>query len=186
MVHRASAETSAANWPAPSADKYDNREIGMNSRLDTIQAAILMPKFKAFVDHEIDDVNRVAGWYTERLKDKFVTPTVLPGFVSSWAQYTILLDNRAARDAMQAKLKENGIPSMIYYPRGLHQQEAYKWMGLDNTMYPKTVEATDRCLSLPMHPYLKETEVDMICRVQGASRRMTGIVIYLSSYSIIV
>lgn len=146
-------------------DKYDNREIGMNSRLDTIQAAILLPKFKAFVEHEIDDVNRVAGWYTERLKDKFVTPTVLPGFLSSWAQYTILLENKAARDAMQAKLKENGIPSMIYYPRGLHQQEAYKWMGLDDTMYPNTIEATSRCLSLPMHPYLKETDVDMICKV---------------------
>lgn len=146
-------------------DKYDNREIGMNSRLDTIQAAILLPKFKAFVEHEIDDVNRVAGWYTERLKDKFVTPTVLPGFLSSWAQYTILLENKAARDAMQAKLKENGIPSMIYYPRGLHQQEAYKWMGLDDSMYPNTIEATSRCLSLPMHPYLKENDVDMICKV---------------------
>lgn len=145
-------------------DKYDNREIGMNSRLDTLQAAILLPKFKAFVDHEIDDVNRVADWYTERLKDKFITPTVLPGFVSSWAQYTILLKNKDSRDATQAKLKEQGIPSMIYYPRGLHQQEAYKWMELNDEMYPNTVEATKRCLSLPMHPYLSESDVDMICK----------------------
>lgn len=143
-------------------DKYDNREIGMNSRLDTLQAAILLPKFKAFVEHEIDDVNRVAGWYTERLKDHLVTPTVLPGFLSSWAQYTILLKDKEERDAMQAKLKTQGIPSMIYYPRGLHQQEAYRWMGLDDSMYPNTIEATKRCLSLPMHPYLKEEEVDMI------------------------
>lgn len=146
-------------------DKYDNREIGMNSRLDTIQAAILIPKFKAFVEHEIDDVNSVAGWYTERLKDKFVTPTVLPGFVSSWAQYTILLKDKETRNSMQAKLKEHGIPSMIYYPRGLHQQEAYKWMDLKDEMYPNTIEATKRCLSLPMHPYLSEEDVDKICSI---------------------
>lgn len=145
-------------------DKYDNREIGINSRLDTLQAAILLPKFKAFVEHEIDDVNRVADWYTERLKDKFVTPTVLPGFRSSWAQYTILLKDKDSRDAMQAKLKEQCIPSMIYYPRGLHQQEAYKWMELNDNMYPNTVEATKRCLSLPIHPYLSEEDADMICK----------------------
>ena len=146
-------------------DKYDNREIGMNSRLDTLQAAILLPKFNAFVEHEIDDVNRVANWYTERLNDKFVTPAVLPGFLSSWAQYTILLKDKESRDSMQARLKDQGIPSMIYYPRGLHQQEAYKWMGLNDDMYPNTVEATKRCLSLPMHPYLSESDVDMICKV---------------------
>lgn len=146
-------------------DKYDNREIGMNSRLDTLQAAILLPKFKAFVDHEIDDVNRAADWYTERLKDKFVTPTVLPGFLSSWAQYTILLKDKESRDTMQAKLKEQGIPSMIYYPRGLHQQEAYKWMELNDDLYPNTVEATKRCLSLPMHPYLSEEDVIRITDV---------------------
>lgn len=144
-------------------DKYDNREIGMNSRLDTLQAAILLPKLKAFVDFELDAVNRVADWYTERLKSQFVTPTVLEGFRSSWAQYTILLDNNKERDAMQQKLKAQGIPSMIYYPRGLHQQEAYRWMNLDDSMYTNTIEATKRCLSLPMHPYLKEEEVEMIC-----------------------
>ena len=145
-------------------DKYDNREIGMNSRLDTLQAAILLPKFKAFAEHEIDDVNRAAGWYTERLKDHFVTPTVLDGFISSWAQYTLLLKDRKTRDAMQARLKEQGIPTMIYYPRGLHQQEAYRWMNLDDAMYPNTVEASNRCLSLPMHPYLKEEDAEEVCR----------------------
>lgn len=146
-------------------DKYDNREIGMNSRLDTLQAAILLPKFRAFADHELDDVNRVAAWYTQRLKDRFVTPTVLPGFLSSWAQYTILLEDKGARDAMQAKLKAQGIPSMVYYPRGLHQQEAYRWMGLGDELYPNTIEATKRVLSLPMHPYLSEQDVDDICRI---------------------
>lgn len=146
-------------------DKYDNREIGMNSRLDTIQAAILLPKFKAFAEYELDAVNKVADWYTKRLKGKVITPTVKDGFYSSWAQYTILLEDSKARDLMQAKLKERGIPSMVYYPRGIHQQEAYRWMGLSDLMYPNTVNATKRCLSLPMHPYLKEEEVEMICRV---------------------
>ena len=146
-------------------DKYDNREIGMNSRLDTLQAAILLPKFKAFVEHEIDDVNRVADWYTRRLKDAYITPTVLPGFLSSWAQYTILLENSEQRNSVQAKLKSQDIPSMIYYPRGLHQQEAYKWMKLSDDVYPHTVEATKRCLSLPMHPYLNEEDIEMICKV---------------------
>lgn len=146
-------------------DKYDNREIGINSRLDTLQAAILMPKFKAFAEYELDAVNQVADWYTERLKGYFVTPTVPDGYLSSWAQYTILLKNKEVRNAMQAKLKENGIPSMIYYPRGLHQQEAYNWMNLDGSMYSNTIEATQKCLSLPMHPYLKEDEVDMICKI---------------------
>lgn len=143
-------------------DKYDNREIGMNSRLDTIQAAILLPKFKAFVDYELDAVNKVACWYNDRLKEKFVTPTVLDDYYSSWAQYTILLKNREERDAMQEYLRKKDIPSMVYYPRGLHQQEAYKWMALNDDMYPNTIEASNRVLSLPMHPYLTEDQVDVI------------------------
>ena len=143
-------------------DKYDNREIGMNSRLDTLQAAILLPKFKAFVDYELDAVNKVAVWYTERLKNHFVTPTVLDGYYSSWAQYSILLKDKETRDAMQKKLKEKGIPSMIYYPRGLHQQEAYRWMNLPDEWYPNTMEATRRILALPMHPYMTEEMVDQV------------------------
>ncbi len=146
-------------------DKYDNREIGMNSRLDTLQAAILMPKFKAFVNYEVAAVNQVAAWYTEKLKDKFVTPKVPEGFYSSWAQYTLLMDSAEARVALQKKLKECGIPSMVYYPRGLHQQEAYKWMGLDDCLYPNTMQATQRVLSLPMHPYLTKEDVDKITAV---------------------
>lgn len=144
-------------------DKYDNREIGMNSRLDTLQAAILLPKFEAFVNYELDAVNQVANWYTKRLKNWFITPSIPEGYISSWAQYTILMRNRSERDDMQAYLKQKGIPSMIYYPRGLHQQEAYKWMGLEDEMYSNTIEATNRVLSLPMHPYLDEEQVDMIC-----------------------
>lgn len=143
-------------------DKYDNREIGMNSRLDTLQAAILLPKFKAFAEYELEAVNKAADWYTERLKGHCITPTVKDGFYSSWAQYSILLQDRGTRDTMQQKLKEHGIPSMIYYPRGLHQQEAYRWMNLPDEWYPNTMEATRRILALPMHPYMTEEMVEQI------------------------
>lgn len=146
-------------------DKYDNREIGMNSRLDTLQAAILLAKFRAFREYELDAVNQVARWYTERLKGCYKTPEVPEGFRSSWAQYTILMDSREERNKKQADLKAQGIPSMVYYPRGLHQQEAYRWMQLNDAMYPETVKATDCVLSLPMHPYLTEEEVERVCRV---------------------
>ena len=145
-------------------DKYDNREIGMNSRLDTLQAAILLPKFKAFRDYEVDAVNNVAKKYTNDLKDYVVTPTIPEGYLSSWAQYTILLQNKAHRDSVQAKLKKKGIPSMIYYPRGLHQQAAYKWMELSDADYPNTLDATRRVLSLPMHPYMMDDEQDYIIK----------------------
>ena len=139
-------------------DKYDNREIGMNSRLDTLQAAVLLPKLKAFEDYEVDAVNKVADAYTAALKDKVVTPHIPDGFLSSWAQYTILLEDRQLRDRVQKAMKEKGIPTMVYYPRGLHQQAAYKWMGLSDREYPNTVRATDCVLSLPMHPYLEESD----------------------------
>ena len=113
----------------------------------------------------MEDVNKVAGWYTERLKDVVVTPYVPEGFYSSWAQYTIRLKDKAERDAMQLKLKEAGIPSMIYYPRGMHQQQVFSYMNLSEALYPNATEATKTVLSLPMHPYLDEETVDEICKV---------------------
>ncbi len=153
-----------AGGKSPS-DKYDNREIGLNSRLDTIQAAILLPKFKAFVDYELNSVNKVAVWYSERLKDKFVVPTILEGYYSSWAQYTIRCADRTERNELQARLKANGIPSMIYYPRGMHQQEAFRSLNLTDEMFTNTVDATKTVLSLPMHPYMDEKTVEQICSV---------------------
>lgn len=144
-------------------DKYDNIEIGYNSRLDTLQAAILAPKFKAFVEYEMDNVNKVAEWYTNRLKDKVITPYVPEGYVSSWAQYTIRLKNKDVRSALQKKLKEADIPSMVYYPRGMHQQKVFNYMKLSDDMYVNTVKATDTVLSLPIHPYLDEGSVNTIC-----------------------
>lgn len=145
------------------ADKYDNREIGMNSRLDTLQAAILLPKFKAFADYELNDINKVAAWYTARLKNHIVTPFIPEGYLSSWAQYTIRFKDKNERDAVQARLKAAGIPSMIYYPRGMHQQECFRSMNLTADLYPNAIEATKTVLSLPMHPYLDEETVNGIC-----------------------
>ena len=143
-------------------DKYDNREIGMNSRLDTIQAAVLLPKLKAFRDYELAAVNRAAELYTERLSAVCKTPAVPEGFYSSWAQYTVLFGSSGERGEIQAKLKEKGIPSMIYYPRGLHQQKAYADMKLSDEMFPNTLYATERVLSLPMHPYLTEEDIALV------------------------
>lgn len=143
-------------------DKYDNREIGINSRLDTIQAAVLLPKFRAFVEYELEAVNRVAQWYTQRLQGAFVTPYVPEGFYSSWAQYTLILESEQQRDQLQQHLKEKQIPSMVYYPRGLHQQKAYESMGLTDAQFPNTVKASKTVLSLPMHPYLAEEDVEYI------------------------
>lgn len=144
-------------------DKYDNREIGVNSRLDTIQAAILLPKFKAFADYELGAVNKVAEKYSERLKNYVATPVVLPGFLSSWAQYTVRFSDNKTRDLVKIKLAEKGIPSMIYYPRGLHQQKAYKDMALCDSLFPNTAKAASSCLSLPMHPYLEDMEIEEVC-----------------------
>lgn len=146
-------------------DKYDNREIGINSRLDTIQAAILLPKFKAFAEYEFNAVNQAANWYNKRLADKVITPFVPEGYYSSWAQYTIMLKDNDTRNKIQSALKENEIPSMIYYPRGLHQQKAYEAMNLPDEWYPNTIKAAQTVLSLPMHPYLTEEDVERISKV---------------------
>ena len=145
-------------------DKYDNREFGMNSRLDTLQAAILLPKFEAFVEYELDNVNRVASWYTERLEKHFVTPYIPQGFYSSWAQYTLILEDQTEREAIRQKLQEEQIPSMVYYPRGLHQQKAYEKMGWSDELFSNTIKAVQTVLSLPMHPYLTEDDVERVCK----------------------
>lgn len=145
-------------------DKYDNREIGTNSRLDTIQAAILLTKFKAFKEYELEHVNEVATWYTDRLNDYTITPTIPAGFYSSWAQYTIKLKNKEERDKLQRELRKFDIPSMVYYPRGMHQQQAFKDRLIDDNLYKNTCEVVDEVLSLPMHPYLDEKMVDNICK----------------------
>ncbi len=143
--------------------KYDNVRIGMNSRLDTIQAAILQVKLKAFEKYEIEAVNNVAAEYTKRLGDIVETPVVPEGFLSSWAQYTIKLKDKSQRDSLQAFLKEQGIPSMVYYPTPMHGQTAFKELSVSDSDCPVSSELCDIVLSLPMHPYITTEEVDEIC-----------------------
>jgi len=144
--------------------KYDNVRIGMNSRLDTIQAAILQVKFKAFCEYELEAVNKVATRYTELLKDipGIKTPVIPEGFASSWAQYTIQLPDCEIRDRLQALLKSQGIPSMVYYPKPMHLQTAFQSLFTFHSMLFTSVSLCETVLSLPMHPYLIESELKII------------------------
>lgn len=151
------------------SDKYDNVRIGLNSRLDTLQAAILQVKFKAFRDYELDAVNAAAARYTALLTDvmpgltgHLIPPVVPEGFRSSWAQYTVRLRNAQERDALQAALKAQGIPSMVYYPRAMHEQTAFQTMGYQR-LCPTATSLCGRVLSLPMHPYLTEADITTVC-----------------------
>ena len=151
-------------------DKYDNREIGYNSRLDSLQAAILQVKLKAFRDYELADVNKVADKYTAALKPladggKLKLPVISEGFYSSWAQYTIQLNDNATRDKMQAALKEAGIPSMVYYPKPMHKQEAFAGYNYNDADCPNTMKLCGTVLSLPMHPYMDEEPMEQVCEV---------------------
>lgn len=143
--------------------KYNNIRLGKNSRLDTLQAAILLPKFKAFVDYELADVNKVAGWYTEGLKDtELVLPSVADGYYSSWAQYTVQLPAGVDRKELQAKLKAVDIPSMVYYAKPMHMQEAFA--GTDSAVAdcPVTEQLCTIVLSLPLDPYKTKEDIDFI------------------------
>lgn len=145
-------------------DKYDNVRIGLNSRLDTMQAAILLVKLHAF-DDEVKRVNEAAETYTKLLIGHVQTPVIPDGFSSSWAQYTIQLPSQEARDALQRGLKEAGIPSMVYYPKTMHEQTAFA--NLTSQMSDVQCSTAKRLcgtvLSLPMHPYLETADIEDIC-----------------------
>lgn len=144
-------------------DKYDNIRVGMNSRLDTIQAAILQVKFKHF-EEEIVTCKKAADLYTEFLDgyEMIETPIVLPGFRSSWAQYTILLKDANARSKAMQSLKDNMVPSMIYYKKPMHLQKAFAPLAVELPC-PVTENVCDRCLSLPMGPFIDEHDIQFIC-----------------------
>ncbi|MFD1037177.1 DegT/DnrJ/EryC1/StrS family aminotransferase [Virgibacillus byunsanensis] len=146
-------------------NKYDNVRIGVNSRLDTLQAAILNVKLKAYIDHEMEDVNKVYRLYNDRLSGVIEPPIIPEGFYSSFAQYTIKLKNKEQRDGLQEQLKKNGIPSMIYYVKPLHKQGAFDTMEFDDNDFEVTNELCDIVLSLPMHPYMSDAEQEMVCKV---------------------
>ncbi len=142
--------------------KYDNVRVGMNSRLDNLQAAILLPKLKALGDYELDARQAAAVRYSAAFAGKLVTPFVAEGCVSAWAQYALLAESSAQRDRIIAHLTEKGIPNMIYYPKPQHALPVFR----DEPSYGEAFRnANDYCartFSLPMHPYLTEEEQDEV------------------------
>lgn len=131
-------------------DKYDNVRVGINGRLDTIQAAILLEKLAIFAD-EVEARGRVAARYDEVLPSGVKRPVVIDQATSVWAQYTVRMD---ARDAWLTRLKRLGLPAAIYYARPLHRQPAYERYPRAETSLPATDRLVSSVLSLPMHPYL--------------------------------
>ena len=148
------------------SDKYDNVRIGLASRLDTMQAAILIEKLKIFPD-EIDARNATARRYNEGLSDVAVVPAVPPGMTSVWAQYTIRVQG-GRRDALAAELKAERIPTAIYYPIPLHRQQAYKQYPVGKGGVAVSDQLADEVISLPMHAYLHASTQD---RIIDATRR---------------
>lgn len=144
--------------------KYDNIRPGLNSRLDTLQAAILLPKLHAF-EKENTVRNKAAALYTSLLKDRFDVPEVPEGFSSSWAQYTIKAEDSAHRDRLMKGLEKAGTPSMVYYPKPLHFQDVYKPLGYRPGSLPVSESLSERVLSLPMHGYITEEIVASVCDV---------------------
>lgn len=138
--------------------KYDNIRIGMNSRLDNLQAGVLLPKLKALADYEMDARQTVARRYSAAFAGKFTTPFVAEGCISAWAQYALLAEDAAQRDRIVARLTEKGIPNMVYYPTPQHALPVFR----EEPRYGETFKnANDYCartFSLPMHPYLTAVE----------------------------
>ncbi len=143
--------------------KYDNDRIGINGRLDTLQAAILLPKLAVFQD-ELDARQRVAAKYTELLSKipGMGFQTIPEGNVSAWAQYSVTHERRAE---IQAALSEAGIPTAVYYPKPLHMQAAFANLGYKPEDMPVSLELSRRIFSLPMHPYLEDAQIEEICAV---------------------
>ena len=144
---------------------YDNVRIGMNSRLDTIQAVVLLAKLPHFIGWEMKQMQTVAGWYSEQLKDIVMIPKIKDGFTSSWAQFTIQVANIEARDRIVARLMEEGIPSAIYYQKPMHRQMAFSGTSFDERDYLISLRLSETVLSLPFHPYLNEEEVTKVSEI---------------------
>ena len=143
------------------SEKYDNVRIGLNSRLDTIQAAILLEKIKLFPE-ELVLRDIAAKNYDKILKDFFEIPFLIEGVKSAWAQYTLKTDNR---QELQKKLLDSGIPTGIYYPKPLHEQMGYSHFPSVSTGLQISSRLSRTCVSLPMHPYLKDNYFDLLEKI---------------------
>jgi UDP-2-acetamido-2-deoxy-ribo-hexuluronate aminotransferase len=142
-------------------NKYDNIRIGINGRLDTIQAAVLLAKMEIF-DEEVALRQQVSSYYSDGLKDVATIPVVKDFNISAWAQYSLLHPNRSE---VMNKLKQQGIPTAIYYPLPLHLQEAFLHLGYKKGDFPISEKAADEIFSVPMHPYLKKEDQDKIIEI---------------------
>lgn len=140
--------------------KYDNVRIGINGRMDTMQAAVLLEKLAIF-DEEIDLRNQVAARYSEGLKDKYIVPAVRDDRTSVWAQYTVRPKD-GVREDIQARLKEKGVPTAVYYPKPLHLQDAFRPLNYRLGDFPVTETVMNEVFSLPMHPYLGAEDQDYV------------------------
>ncbi len=144
-------------------DKYNNIRIGMNSRLDTIQAAILKVKLKAFMEYELDDIICTAEKYNNSLCGYGLSlPILKDGYVSSWAQYTVKMSKGIGRDWLQKRLLSKGIPTMVYYSKPMHSQEAFKTQGY--TFGTHAEDLCQRVLSIPIYPYMTDAEIDFVVK----------------------
>jgi UDP-2-acetamido-2-deoxy-ribo-hexuluronate aminotransferase len=146
--------------------KYDNVRIGTNGRLDTLQAAVLLAKFEIFPE-EIELRQQVAHLYGRLLNQKaeVQAPAVPQEMTSAWAQYSVLARDENHRSHLQAKLKEAGIPTAIYYPTPLHRQTAFKFLGYKAGDFPVSEDFSGRIFSLPMHPYLSAADQERIAKI---------------------
>jgi UDP-2-acetamido-2-deoxy-ribo-hexuluronate aminotransferase len=144
-------------------DKYENIRVGVNGRLDTLQAAILLPKLDIFAT-ELVSRQRVADAYTEQLAElpNIISPHVPQGFVSAWAQYSLLVEDR---DKFQGQLQQAGVPTAVYYPKPLHLQTVCAALGHREGDFPVAEKTARQIVSLPMHPYLGEENIARICNV---------------------
>ena len=150
-------------------NKYENVRIGVNGRMDTLQAAIVLAKLEIF-DDEIKQRQSVARRYGRLLKDSVSVPCVPQHSVSAWAQYSVQSDDR---QAVMDRLKNAGIPTAIYYPKPLHLQKAFAYLGYEKGSMPVSEKAADRIFSLPMHPYLTEEEQSLIAGIINGENRLS-------------
>ncbi len=151
------------------SNKYENIRIGINGRLDTLQAAILLAKMDIF-DEEIALRQEVARRYTQHFETANIikAPCVPLDCMSAWAQYSVLAKDAGHRSAVQERLKQKDIPTAIYYPKTLHLQTAFSFLGYQKGAFPVSEDSSSRIFSLPMHPYLTKEEQERICEACGS------------------
>ena len=147
--------------------RYEVLRTGMNGRLDTLQAAVLLAKLDVF-DEELAVRDRIAGIYDRRLGNLVQIPARVPDSTSAWAIYAVLLRNGAERDRVQAALKTHGVPTAIYYPRPLHKQPAYAGAH-DGTALPVSEDLAGRIMALPIHPDLTDSDAERVCDAMAAA-----------------